>query len=388
MWMLIRRGMSGPTILLFLLFAGAVAPSAAQTVAEKEQELARVSQQISEITRAVQESQSRRDDAVNDLSAAERHLGQAASGVREAEHTMEEIQAYLAELDIRRLDIEADLSRERSALAAQVRAAYRYGRQERLKLLLMQDDPAAVGRVLAYYDALNRVRANRIRRVESQAQALDEVQDQIVVEQRRHRASRETLESELAALAEAREARRVALAEIDQRLQLDSERLARLQNDARELHELIGALQEAMRQSTRQAMAKSFPDMKGSLPWPIGGKVKARYGDVRPIGEAQWHGLLIEAPEGRQVKAIHPGRVMFADWLRGYGLLVILDHGNDYLSVYAHNQSVFPGPGDQVAQGEVIATVGNSGGLEQDGLYFEIRRHGQPINPAGWLTRR
>lgn len=375
-------------VLLLMLLPGAVTPLSAQTVADKEQELARVSQQISEITRDVQESQSRRDDAVEGLSDAERRLGQAATGVREAGRIIEETQSYLAELEIRRLDIEADLARERAALAVQVRAAYQYGRQERVKLLLMQDNPAAVGRVLGYYDALNRARAARIGRVESQAQALEEVKGQITVEQRRQQASRATLETELVALAEAREARHEALAEIDQRIQLDSERLARLQSDAHELRDLIGALQEAMRQSTQQATVKSFPDMKGSLPWPIGGKVKARYGDARPIGEARWHGLLIEAPEGRQVKAIHPGRVMFADWLRGYGLLVILDHGNDYLSVYAHNQSIFPGPGDQVAQGEVIATVGNSGGLEQDGLYFEIRRHGEPINPAGWLTRR
>ena len=134
--------------------------------------------------------------------------------------------------------------------------------------------------------------------------------------------------------------------------------------------------------------AKPIAEFKGRLPWPIKGKVLRRFGSVDKASKVRWNGLLIQAPEGRDIKAVHYGRVVFADWLRGFGLLVILDHGDDYMSLYGHNQTLYVEKGDWVASGDVVASAGNSGGLEQTGLYFEIRKNGQPQNPRRWITKR
>ncbi|MCH8476991.1 MAG: peptidoglycan DD-metalloendopeptidase family protein, partial [Wenzhouxiangella sp.] len=188
-------------------------------------------------------------------------------------------------------------------------------------------------------------------------------------------------------LESARAERQTALALVEQRIQSRQEELSALENDAAELARLIDELAQALADIPPEIEVPAFSELRGQLDQPVaGGTSQRRFGEPR-AGELVWSGWLYAAPGGTEVRAVAYGRVAYADWLRGYGLILILEHGDGFMSLYAHNEALLRDVGDWVRPGEVIATVGDTGGAGQTGLYFELRRDGQPINPAGWIRR-
>jgi len=260
------------------------------------------------------------------------------------------------------------------------------GREEQIKLLLNQSDPAKAARTMAYYGYFSRARAERITNLNERIAHLDLLKERIAAEAERLKAIEQDNAREVRALADARARRAKTLAQIQSKLNTRSAELAKLEREARALEKLVEELRRAI---------EEFPDLadlpfnraRGKLPWPVKGKLLARFGQLRAGGPLKWQGILIAAPRGTQVRALYPGRVVYADWLPGLGLLIVLDHGSGYMSLYGHNEQLYRRVGDRVDAGDVLGAVGDAAGVGQPALYLEIRRGREAVDPLPWLTK-
>jgi septal ring factor EnvC (AmiA/AmiB activator) len=247
--------------------------------------------------------------------------------------------------------------------------------------------------MFTYYDYFQRARAGRIQALGANLAQLAAVEQSIRDENGRLEALRGEYRRQAAALGAGQAERKRVLAALDREIASKGSELERMRGNEQRLGRLLESLREAMARippkppAPTRTPALPFHRSKGKLPWPVAGRVAHRYGTSRQVGDLTWQGIVIRAPEGREVRAVARGRVAFADWLRGYGMLVILDHGKDYLSLYGYNQALYAEAGDWVEAGERIAGVGASGGQRASGLYFEIRRKSRPVNPLGWLAK-
>jgi septal ring factor EnvC (AmiA/AmiB activator) len=358
------------------------------TPAQKEAELKKVNSRIEKVRKAVNEDIEKRDQ----LSA---QLRDAELGVQGARRKLEETRAQriasesrLEDLEREQASREKELAAERGALAGELRTAYVNGREEQLKMLLNQQDPAEFGRMLTYYGYFGRARAERIGSIRDKLEHLALLREKIAAESQRLKDLEARQEQELAALKGAQQKRAQAVAAIDSQIKTRGGEIKRLESQARGLEKLIADLRKAL-QSAPVAKQAPFEPLRGKLPWPVQqGKVLARFGQPRAGGSLKWQGMLIGTDRGSRVRAPFAGRVAYADWLPGMGLMIVLDHGGGYLSLYGHNEEVFKKVGDPVAAGDVIGAVGDTGGHNQPALYFEVRRGREPVNPENWLQRR
>ncbi len=373
-----RRGRSrAPALLLVLLLSGGAA-------ADRE-EAGRLQQAIEALQRQQETTRSERDRLEQEQARLDRRIGELARRLRDLERERDDLTERLSGLETETRRAEDAAARQRRALAALLRAAYMAGREERLKLLLNQQDPALVERMLAYHDHLARARADRIRALQEQLERLDALRREV----ERRRGELADLERRLAEERRRLKARKAErgrlLAQLEARLREGDRRLRRMREDARRLERLVEEAGRSL-QELEVPEEAPFSRRRGRLRWPLAGRLATRFG-AEKIGNLRWDGVIIRAPEGREVRAVHGGRVAYADWLRGYGLLLIIDHGDGYMTLYGHNQSLFKEVGDWVREGEVIGLAGRSGGLREPGLYFGIRHEGRPVDPARWCRR-
>ena len=388
-----RVGWLALTAGVLLGIAGVAPDAAAQTnrkpsPAQKEAELKKVNARIEKVRKSVNADLEKRDKLSVQLRDAE--LGVQASRRKLDDVRAQRIasEARLADLEREQAQRERELAAERGALAGELRTAYVNGREEQLKLLLNQQDPAAVGRMLAYYGYFGRARAERIAGIRDKLEHLMLLREKIAAETGRLRELESQQEQQVATLKGAQQRRSQAVAAIDTQIKSRGGEIKRLESQARGLEKLIADLRKVLDRApvARQA---PFEPLKGKLPWPVQqGKVLARFGQPRAGGSLRWQGMLIGTERGARVRAPFEGRVAYADWLPGMGLMIVLDHGGGYLSLYGHNEEVFRKVGDPVAAGDVIGSVGDSGGHNQPALYFEVRRGRTPVNPENWLQRR
>ena len=296
------------------------------------------------------------------------------------------------------LTLRAQQQQERRQIGAQLhqleneaRAAYILGRQEYLKLLLNQEDPATVSRVLTYYGYLQRARAEQIAAARTALERLTRLGSLI---QRRQQALARLSADQLGkrrALLHSEARRRILLASLNRRFASQSQEVERLRSNERRLGRLVKGIQSAIAGTAPIPLPgpnSRFAEFRGRLPLPVAGRIVDRFGEPEGIGNLRWQGIFLAAPEGSKVISVFNGRVAFANWLRGFGLLMIIDHGDGYMSLYAHNQSLYEQTGDWVKAGQVIATVGNTGGARQSGLYFEVLHDERPVNPLKWCRMR
>ncbi len=370
---------------LALLLAAAATPLPAQDYSDSARRLEQVQQRIQRISTDLEEERRQEADLRSELASVERRLGQVADKLRGLESDIRGQRQQVAQLRRRIEARSADLERHRDFLARQVRAAHRAGRTEYLRMVLSQEDPARLDRLLVYYQYLSGARAERIRSAVEELEALRRLR----LELDRELATLEELRGQQrqrrAELDAAREQRAGLLAQLRERLADRDRELAELRSDADRLRGLVQDLRDALAdipEAPGEALA--FGERRGRLPWPLQGRVAAGFGSPRS-GGIRWQGLLIEAPEGTPVQSVAAGRVVFADWLRGMGLLLIIDHGSGFMSLYGYNQSLYKEPGEWVEAGEEVAAVGASGGRAGPGLYFEVRAGGQPQDPVAWL---
>jgi septal ring factor EnvC (AmiA/AmiB activator) len=361
---------------------------AAPSQKQKESELKRVNARIERVRKSVNADIEKRDRLSAQLRDAELAVQAARRELDEARAQRVASEARLRELEHEQERRERDLVAERGALAGELRAAYVNGREEQLKLLLNQQDPASVGRMLAYYGYFGRARAERIESIGDQLEHLALVRERIAAEGRRLGELETKQEQQLASLRSAQEKRTSAVASINAQIKSQGGELKRLESQARALEKLIAELRKAL-DNPPVAKQAPFEPLRGKLPWPVPqGKVLARFGQPRAGGSLRWQGMLIGTERGARVRAPFAGRVAYADWLPGMGLMIVLDHGGGYLSLYGHNDQLFRKVGESVAAGDVIGSVGDSGGSDQAALYFEVRRGREPVNPEAWLQRR
>jgi septal ring factor EnvC (AmiA/AmiB activator) len=278
---------------------------------------------------------------------------------------------------------EAQLDKNRSDLAGEIRAAYTIGRQEPLKILLNQEDPALAGRMFAYYGYFGRARAAEIRIIQDEVQRLADLAAGLDAEDAALARLEQQQRTELSALERARAQRSQVLAGLEAESRTRAQNLERLRAQQAGLEQLLRELRAAMERFPLETN-EAFARLRGKLAWPVSGHLVARFGDAR-AGGVRWDGVLVATERGTPVKAVCGGRVIYADWLPGLGLLAIVDHGDGYLSLYGHNERLYKAAGERVAAGETLAAAGDTGGSGRTELYFEIRKAGKPVDPRPWF---
>ena len=365
--------------------AGA-APGDTARQQEKEAELSRVRARIQELRATLDQARDQRQSLSGALRESEEGIGQVSRRLRGLETELGAQQKTLGELVLAQQLREKELAAERARLAQQVRAAHALGRHDKLRLILNQEDPARMERMLAYYEYLSRERARRVAAVDDKVQTLEAARRALGLHTRALERLKEKRQAEHQSLLAARAQREEALAALNRDMELRGAHLESLLRDEKELQSLITALGRILEGLPPPGTEKPLTAAKGRLAWPAQGRISLKFGERRMHASQAANGVVIAAPAGGEVRAVAGGRVAFSDWLRGYGLLVIVDHGHEFMSLYGHNESLFKEAGEWVEAGEVIASVGNSGGLARAGLYFELRHQGKPQNPVQWCA--
>jgi septal ring factor EnvC (AmiA/AmiB activator) len=359
------------------------AAAGAQDAKKTEADLKALKSEIDKVA-----SQVRSDKAVKDRLA--RELRTTEMSVSEVRRSLDELREDRAEHARRRAALaedkrrrQADLARERESLAGQLRAAYLIGSEEPLKLLLNQKDPARAGRMFAYYSYFGRARAEQIDRINANLARIDQLDKDVAAEDEQLAAVEARRKAELGKLDNARTERGKVLASLQAESRERAQSLERMKREQGALEKLLRELKAAIQRFPPDT-STAFGRLRGQLAWPVEGRLVARFGETRS-GTVKWEGVLVSAERGTPVRAVYQGRVLYADYLPGLGLLTIVDHGDGYLSLYGHNDRLYKAAGERVSAGEPIAAAGDSGGRAKPELYFEIRKAGKPVDPRPWF---
>jgi len=368
------------------LLAGPLIARADMDREEAESRLQRVQVEIKQLRNHLEQSRTNHKSEQTRLRKLDLRIQEVNLEYRELGRQRQSHMTELAGLEGQRDEYLSSLEQRHDQLAEQIRASYRLGRQSRLQLVLNQDSPAQLGRLLAYYDYINRAQADRISGLREALKTLDSMQQSIDAELLRLEVVQKEQRSVLEQLDQQREDRQVLLAELASQISGEELQLEELQRNQQDLETLISRLVDVLADIPADlGQHLGVTSRKGRLPMPVEGPVKHAFGQSR-AGGLRWQGWLIGVAAGEDVIAVAYGRVAFADWLRGYGLLLIIDHGEGFMSLYGHNESLLHEAGDWVEPGEVISVVG-TGASNNQGLYFELRKDGKAIDPAVWLAR-
>ena len=400
-------------------------PAGAQSTREAERKLQKLRTELKGVAQERRQLDNQRGQASRQLREMDEKVARTGRTLAETEAALQEQNSALADLEKRRVALQGGLQKQRTELAGLLNGAYRLGNHAPLKLLLSQDTVADGNRSLAYHRYLQRERSQRIHDITSDLKELDTLQAQIGQRQQQLQSTRQQQKQQATALANDRRQREQAVATLDEQFKDRSEREKALGQDAKALETLLANLRaaaaraEAERRAaarraaaekaaaekaekaaaangtrppprpgkTPPAVASAPPPKVGGLGWPLSGNLLARYGGKLPDGRTS-SGVLIGAAAGSTITAVADGTVVFSDWMTGYGMILIVDHGNGYMSLYAHNDTLLRDAGATVKKGDPVAKVGNSGGQGVTALYFELRRNGQPVDPGSWLQRR
>jgi len=354
--------------------------------AEAEAHLGQVLEEIAQLQARLEASRVEQRTEQGRLKELDLEIQQASRALRSLRDQQREHQQELDSLQGQRIDYLAQIRQRMDQLAEQLRWSYRNNRQSRIKLVLNQDDPALLGRMLAYYDYYASAQAERIGLLRETLTTLEAMQQSIDLELIRLTQLANEQREALDRLGVRREQRQVLLAQLASQIESESSRLQELERNRQALETLVERLSDVLSDIPADLGNRvGVETQKGRLPMPLRGPVKHAFGQSRG-GGLKWQGWLIGAEAGTEVSSIAYGRIAFADWLRGYGLLTIIDHGQGYMSLYGNNESLLHEAGAWVEPGEVISVVGANEGSDQ-GLYFELRKGGKAIDPAAWMAR-
>lgn len=370
------------TVLIYLA-PGAVANTLKQ---ERNQELDTLRASINRLQTRIEASRGQRDDMQERLRNTERQIGALTKRIYETQRQLKKSRKHLNTVTVQH-DAQMDtLDGQRKTLGSQMRAAYSMGQQQYLKMLLNQEDPAAMGRVTTYYGYLNRARSERIHAIKVTLEKLASLKQEIHQRSQELKALGSNQLNDKTTLERSQEARSNVVVLLSKKVVNQSQEIDRLRRDEEYLLRLIDGLNLYMEELREDSTTTTrFDRYRGKLQLPAQAALRARFGDPKQGGALTWEGLFLDAQEGQNVYAVFHGRVAFAEWFGGFGLLLIIDHGDGYMSLYGHNQALYAEVGDWVETGQLVSAVGNSGGLAQPGLYFEIRHKGVPRNPLLWV---
>ena len=353
---------------------------------EAETRLKQLKTQISSLQAELGQTRTTLSSEQKALKAVDLEIQKSALALRELEKARQGHESELSALHKERRNYLDSLDKRREILAAQIMTAYRLGRESRLKLVLNQNSPALLSRTLAYYDYFSRSQAAQINELRQVLLTLDEMQAKINVKLAALDEVQNSQQAVLDEMSGQRHQRQEVIKGLSRQIDTDESRLAELQRDRQDLEALLEKLSNALADIPADlGQQYGLRGLKGKVPMPVKGRVKHAFGQARTAG-LRWQGWLIDTDVGKEVKTIAHGRVAYSDWLRGYGLLMIIDHGDGFMSLYANNESLLREVGEWVETGSNISTVGTSP-LNGNGLYFEIRKDGKAMDPAVWLKR-
>ncbi len=385
--------------LVRILLAVACLVTGSPAHASQQEELDNLRKRIGALQQSFEKTNEFKSEAADALRESERNISTSNRKLNELTQQQNLANRALEQLHLQSAQLEKNMGSEQALLSRLLYQQYLGGKQEYLKLLLNNRDPNQVARELQYYDYIARNRATllnslrgklvKIRTVAVQAQ---EKSNEIAALQSEEKSQRQLLENE-------KRLRQQTLDKFAKQLKQQRREIGRLQHDETRLSQLVEKIAKMLSQpaNSKQAPNEKLPDnsfdgkpfanLKGKLAIPVRGNISNKFGTPRPDSTVLWKGLFVRAAAKQAVKSVAAGRVVFADWLRGFGNLLIIDHGNGYMSLYGNNETLFKQVGDTLHGGDTIATVGNSGGNDESGLYFELRHEGIPFDPTKWISR-
>jgi septal ring factor EnvC (AmiA/AmiB activator) len=403
--------------LLFCFLLGVFIHEGNAETPEKSDTLNEVQSGIKAASEYIQHILLQKNTLNTQLGEVEKLYGKTAAQLRTLQTQNEQKRQNLSKINQEMQVLKDEVAKQHKELAGQIKAAYALGQKEKLKLLLNQQDPALSSRMLVYYNYLNKARLTKLANISLSMERLDRLGKLQQQESELLEKNIEQKKLERVTADDVRKRRNELLAQLKNDFSSSEQQITHLKESENKLKNLVSSLQRSnddpaveTEQTKKLPTATEissepvkeppdshvdfsnlkgdFPSLKGHLPWPVRGQLSNKFGSARTEGaESIWDGVLIDASEGTEIHAISSGKVVYADWLRGYGLLIIIDHGKGYMTLYAFNQSLYPQVGDRVDVGEVIAAAGQSGGRSKSGLYFGIRNKGRPVDPQEWCRK-
>jgi len=372
---------------LILFITAGVTGAAQPETRQAQAQLQEVRERIDRISRELADSLKARDRQGAELRQTELSVTSTRGQLEELGSQQKDLERRQQSLSAERNRVAGELERQRGALAAELRLAQRLQRNGPVQLLLTQDDPLRATRMLTYYGYFGRARAAQIDDIRRQGEALQAVDQRLQENEAALAVLLGERQQRLAQLEAQRQQRATTLAGLERESQDKSQALARLRSQQADLEKLLRQLSRSLRNAPAPVPSGAFASLRGRLNWPVAGSLLAQFGQERAQG-VRWDGVLLGTERAADVHVVAAGRVVYADWLPGLGLLTIVDHGGGFLSLYGHNDALRRSAGENVAAGDVIASAGDTGGSSRPALYFEIRQGGKPINPAPWFARR
>lgn len=371
--------------LALALVLGAIPVYAQQNVTPAQIEA--LKEEIATIDRWLADAESERSELEQQLANTEKRISTLTRERRQLQAQQAEQTQKLSKLQEQQAELADTLESQREGLEKQLRAAWMEGDVPALKILLNEAEPDDIARTMTYYEYLSRDTVKRLKAFQADLQRLEQTRQDVRSTQTRLARTETNLEQRQQALADSRKKREQTLARLEQDIRNRRNERQELAADRERLEQLLKEVQEAIADIPSPNEQQPFRSLQRKLPWPGDGKVVANFGSLYADGKLRRNGLIINTAEQADIRAVHYGRVVFANWLRGFGLMTIIDHGDGYMTLYGHSSSLFTEPGDWINAGETIAQAGRTGGTEDPAVYFEIRRNGKPVNPRSWLGK-
>ncbi len=367
----------------FILLLTLLYPTTPSFAASEKQKLQQIDRQIEQLSQKQLQSELKRKKLTNALKFTDITISQLNVSLDKLSKSMSKTDKAIATINEEKAPLEAQLQSQQKLLANQLRVSYNLGKYQYLKLLLNQHDPAITSRLLSYIGYINNARAQTLKKIFNLKSILEDKEQQYRAHLNELAALKNKQAEKEKALVNQKNTQQTLIKDIQEQILTRQDKINDYKRTRKKLANIIKRI------NLKRALENlSFAKMRHRLPWPVEGMAINQFGDNKDNNEINYNGVVFKAPEGRKIIAVHDGRVAFADWLKGFGLLLIINHGKGYMTLYANNQALYHELGDRVKTGDVIASVGHSGGQLEDGLYFEIRHNGKPINPKFWLKNQ
>ena len=364
-------------------------PLHSNSVEDNQVQLKKLQTEIKNLEIELKISKNKKQDVQNQLRLLDTSIGKSNAYINELGTQIKSYKQELPKLKKGKQTLENKLANKQHDLAKQIRNSYIMGRQNYLKMLLNQQEPATLTRTLVYYDYINKSKTKQIQQITAKVEEINLITHNIKQQTDALETNLDLQVAEKKAIELNYKSRQELISRLNTQISNKTKKRIRIEQNIQNLVNLLDKLERKEQQKpVSLANPINFSKLRGKLSWPVKGKLVKRYGTSRHIGSLKWQGIVIAAPKGKEIRAVSDGLVVFADWLRGFGLLMIIDHGDGYMSLYGQNDSLLKSEGYTVHRNEIIASAGSSGGISENGLYFEIRHKGKPTNPIKWLSRR
>jgi murein hydrolase activator len=370
------------------------------TYASQQEDLENLRQRISRMQSEIARTSESKSEAADALRESEKAISDSNRKIAELAASQHEADTKLDALKTQQQQLKDHLARQQALLSELLYQQYLGGKHEYLKLMLDNQDPNKVARDTQYFSYIARNRAAWLENLRGNLDQLNKVSESVQKQSETLAQLRTEQDEQKAKLERDQRERQQVLGKISRQLNQQHHEITRLQHDENRLAKIVSRITEILAKPRSKSVLRSdtlpdnrfdgkpFEQLMGKLALPVKGVISNKFGAARPDSTVLWKGLFIRTASGQPVKAVAAGQVVFADWLRGFGNIIIVDHGNAYMSLYGNNETLYKQVGDKVQGGETIATVGNSGGNSDSGLYFELRHESHPLDPMKWLAKK